>query len=152
MKTKGYLGHVRISPEGRVVESDVSNSEEIAKVIKFNIEKGNEEAKELGFSKLNGFAMIGSDKSLAFMKNLAVLVDNQKVDWQELFVEYVYNKVWIAIGSILVIISVILYYLAIFTPFMNYFAPEPRLYLPTILILVGVIFLGMSRTKFSYRL
>ena len=57
----------------------------IAEYISFNVKKGNEEAKELGFNKLHGFAMFGSDNSLAFMKNLALVVDTDKTDFNDLF-------------------------------------------------------------------
>lgn len=65
--------------------------EKINDIIKYNVAKGNEEAKELGFSRLNRFVMIGSSKSLTFMKNKA-FVDTTKADWQELFVTYTYIK------------------------------------------------------------
>jgi hypothetical protein len=120
--------------------------------MKFNVEKGNQEARELGFSKLNGFAMMGSVKSLTFMKNEAIMVETEKADWQELFVHYVYMKGWLALGITLVILSMILYYMAFFTSYLDYFANLPRLYLPTILLIVGLIMIPSSKTRFSYRL
>ena len=85
IKIKGYIGHVKINDQGKVEESNMENAEKIAEFISFNVKKGNEEAKELGFNKLHGFAMFGSDKSLAFMKNLALVVDTDKTDFNDLF-------------------------------------------------------------------
>ncbi len=152
MKIKGYLGHVKVDNQGNVKESDIENAKDIAEILKNNIQKGNEEAKELGFSKINGFAMFGSQKSLAFMKNEAVLVDTRKADWEELFVKYTFIKSWLAGGIVLTVLSIIMYYLAIFTSYLDYFAPEPRLYLPTIILLIGVFMLALSKSKYSYRL
>jgi hypothetical protein len=151
-RVKGYIGHVKIDKEGKVVESNVNNAEEIAKILKFNIEKGNQEAKELGFNKINGFAMFGSTKSLTFMKDTALLVDNKKADWQELFTTYTYIKSWLIGGIALLVLSLILYYLAIFTSYMDYFAPEPRFYTPTILLLISIFMIVLSKSKYSYRL
>ncbi len=152
MKVKGYIGHVKINNEGKVIESNVDNAEEIAKILKINVEKGNQEAKELGFNKMNGFAMFGSSKSLTFMKDTALVVDSKKADWQELFSTYTYIKSWLIGGIALLVISLILYYLAIFTSYMNYFAPEPRYYTPTILLLISVFMIVLSKSKYSYRL
>lgn len=45
-----------------MIESkNVENPKEWAEIIKFNVKKGNEEARELGFGHMNGFAMIGKD-------------------------------------------------------------------------------------------
>ncbi|MEM0264309.1 MAG: hypothetical protein QXQ01_08185 [Saccharolobus sp.] len=52
----------------------------------------------------------------------------------------------------LVIISIILFYFALFTALMNFIAPEPRLYIPSLVIIIGVIFLAISRTRLAYRL
>ncbi|MFP3204850.1 MAG: hypothetical protein RXS23_05405 [Metallosphaera yellowstonensis] len=151
MKIRGYIGHVRVDDNWRVVEK-VNVPDQLAEILKFNVEKGNQEARELGFSKLNGFAMMGSVKSLTFMKNEAIMVETEKADWQELFVHYVYMKGWLALGITLVILSMILYYMALFTSYLDYFANLPRLFLPTILLIVGLIMIPSSKTKFSYRL
>jgi roadblock/LC7 domain-containing protein len=152
MKLKGYIGHVKIDDKGHVKESDVGNAEDIASILERNVEKGNEEAKELGFSKLNGFAMFGSQKSITFMKNEAILVDTKKADWEDIFVRYTFIKSWLAGGIILVALSIIMFYLAIFTSYLDYFAPEPRLYTPTIILLIGVFMLALSKSKYGYRL
>lgn len=152
MKIKGYIGHVKIDTQGNVKESDIENANDVAEILKNNIQKGNEEAKELGFSKINGFAMLGSQKSLAFMKNEAVLVDTKKADWEELFVKYTFIKSWLVGGIVLTVLSIIMYYLAIFTSYLDYFAPEPRLYAPTIILLIGIFMLALSKSKYSYRL
>ncbi|MBW9141673.1 MAG: hypothetical protein K1T65_08350, partial [Candidatus Aramenus sp.] len=55
-------------------------------------------------------------------------------------------------GIALIAISIIMFFLAIFTSALDYFAPEPRLYLPSILLLIGVFMVGLSKTRFSYRL
>ncbi|AWR95813.1 DUF2173 family protein [Acidianus brierleyi] len=152
MKIKGYLGHVKVDNQGNVKESDIENAKDVAEILRNNIQKGNEEAKELGFSKINGFAMFGSQKSLAFMKNEAVLVDTKKADWEELFVKYTFIKSWLVGGIVLTVLSIIMYYLAIFTNYLDYFAPEPRLYAPTIILLIGIFMLALSKSKYSYRL
>ncbi|MCI2414007.1 MAG: hypothetical protein MPF33_01950 [Candidatus Aramenus sp.] len=153
-KVKGYVGSVKIDDSGNVVRTDLDKeeAEEIANALKFNVQKGNEEARELGFSKMHGFAMFGSEKSLAFMKNKALLVRTKEADWQELFVMYTYIKSWLAGGIALIAISIVMFILAIFTSALDYFAPEPRLYLPSILLLIGVFMVGLSKTRFSYRL
>ncbi|MEM0264310.1 MAG: hypothetical protein QXQ01_08190 [Saccharolobus sp.] len=53
IKIKGYIGHVKINDQGKVEESNIENAEKIAEFISFNVKKGNEEAKELGFNKLH---------------------------------------------------------------------------------------------------
>ncbi len=153
-KVKGYVGSVKIDDSGSVVWTDLDkeDAEEIAKILKFNVQKGNEEARELGFSKMHGFAMFGSENSLTFMKNKALLVRTKEADWQDLFVMYTYIKSWLAGGIALIAISIIMFFLAIFTSALDYFAPEPRLYLPSILLLIGVFMVGLSKTRFSYRL
>ncbi|MEM3204472.1 MAG: hypothetical protein QW232_09705 [Saccharolobus sp.] len=152
IKIKGYIGHVKINDQGKVEESNMENAEKIAEFISFNVKKGNEEAKELGFNKLHGFAMFGSDNSLAFMKNLALVVDTDKTDFNDLFTYYTFNKSFCVTGVALVIISIILFYFALFTALMNFIAPEPRLYIPSLVIIIGVIFLAISRTRLAYRL
>ncbi|AWR96324.1 DUF2173 family protein [Acidianus sulfidivorans JP7] len=152
MKIKGYLGSVELDQNKNVKRADIDDANKIAEIVKANIEKGNEEAKELGFSKLNGFAMIGSSKSIAFMKNKAVIVDTNKADWQDLFVTYTYIKSWLVGGIILLAISVIWYILAFTTSYLDYFAPEPRVYIPTILLLIGIFMTALSKTRYSYRL
>ncbi|BCS92298.1 hypothetical protein L3N51_01234 [Metallosphaera sp. J1] len=151
MKIKGYLGHVKVDEKWNVVEK-VNVSEELAGILKFNVEKGNEEARELGFKRMNGFAMMGSKKSLAFMKGEAIMVETSKADWQELFVHYVYMKGWLALGIALLVLSVVLYYMGFATPYLDYFAPLPRLYLPTILLLISLIMIPSSKTRYTYRL
>lgn len=153
VKLKGYIGHLKINDQGKIEESvNVDNAEKLAEILMFNVKKGNEEAKELGFNKMHGFAMIGSNKSLAFMKAMALIVDTEKTDWQDLFIYYTYNKSFIVTGAILVIISVLLFYMALLTNMLNFLAPEPRLYIPSILIIIGVIFLAISKSSLSYRL
>ncbi|QXJ31304.1 hypothetical protein [Saccharolobus shibatae] len=152
-KLKGYVGHIKINEEGKIEESsNIDYSSKLVDIIKFNLKKGNEEAKELGFNKINGFAMFGSDKSLTFMKGLAIVVDNEKADWQDLFTYYTYNKTFIITGVVLVILSILLFYYGLLTSVFNFMAPEPRIYIPTILLLIGVIFLALSKSTFSYRL
>ncbi|ARM74803.1 hypothetical protein [Acidianus manzaensis] len=152
MKIKGYLGSVEVDNNGNVKKSDIDEADKIAEIIKANVEKGNQEAKELGFSKLNGFAMLGSSKSLTFMKNKALIVDTHKADWQDLFVTYTYIKSWLAGGIALLAISIIWYIIAFTTPYLDYFAPEPRVYTPTILLLIGIFMTALSKTRYSYRL
>nr|WP_276321728.1 hypothetical protein [Saccharolobus shibatae] len=150
---KGYVGHIKINEEGKIEESsNIDYPSKLVDIIKFNLKKGNEEAKELGFNKINGFAMFGSDKSLTFMKGLAIVVDNEKADWQDLFTYYTYNKTFIITGVVLVILSILLFYYGLLTSVFNFMAPEPRIYIPTILLLIGVIFLALSKSTFSYRL
>ncbi|AEB95887.1 hypothetical protein [Metallosphaera cuprina] len=151
MKIKGYLGHIKVNDKGEVIEK-VSVDEKLADILKYNIEKGNQEAKELGFSKMNGFAMMGSKKSLAFMKGEAILVETSKADWQELFVHYVYLKGWLALGIVLLILSIALYYMALATAYLDYFAPLPRLYVPTLILIISLIMILSSKTRFAYRL
>ncbi|AAK42762.1 hypothetical protein SULI_02270 [Saccharolobus solfataricus] len=152
-KLKGYEGHVKIDENGEIEESsNIENLSKLVELIKFNLKKGNEEAKQLGFNKLNGFAMFGSNKSLTFMKGLAIVVDNDKADWQDLFTYYTYNKTFIITGGVLVLLSILLFYYGLLTPMFNFMAPEPRIYIPTILLLIGVIFLILSKSTFSYRL
>ncbi|MCH4816079.1 MAG: hypothetical protein QXY87_12615 [Saccharolobus sp.] len=152
-KLKGYVGHIKINEEGKIEESsNIDYPSKLVDIIKFNLKKGNEEAKELGFNKINGFAMFGSDKSLTFMKGLAIVVDNEKADWQDLFTYYTYNKTFIITGVVLVILSILLFYYGLLTSVFNFMAPEPRIYIPTILLLIGVIFLALSKSTFSYRL
>lgn len=151
MKIKGYLGHIKVNDKGEVIEK-VSVDEKLADILKYNIEKGNQEAKELGFSKMNGFAMMGSKKSLAFMKGEAILVETSKADWQELFVHYVYLKGWLALGIVLLILSIALYYMALATTYLDYFAPLPRLFVPTLILIISLIMIPSSKTRFAYRL
>ena len=150
---KGYVGHIKMSKDGRVVESNnVENPEKLAQVLDFDVKKGNEEARELGFGRMHGFAIIGEKKSLTFMKGEALIVETDKADWQELFLHYVYNKGYIVVGAVLLVLTALILYLDIFTSAMDWLAPEPRYYIPTILALIGVFFLGVSKTSLSYRL
>ncbi|WP_338604320.1 hypothetical protein V6M85_06175 [Sulfolobus tengchongensis] len=152
-KLKGYMGHIKINSEGRIEESsNVENVSKLAEIILFNLKKGNEEARELGFNRLNGFAMFGSNRSITFMKGIGVIVDNEKADWQELFTYYTYNSSFIITGVILIALSAILFYFGLLTSALNFLAPEPRLYIPLILIIIGVTFLALSKTTLSYRL
>ncbi len=152
-KLKGYIGHIKINEEGKIEESsNIDYPSKLVDIIKFNLKKGNEEAKELGFNKINGFAMFGSGKSLTFMKGLCIIVDNEKADWQDLFTYYTYNKTFIITGVVLVILSILLFYYGLLNSVFNFIAPEPRIYIPTILLLIGVIFLALSKSTFSYRL
>ncbi len=152
-KLKGYVGHIKIDEQGRIVESkNIANPAKLAEIVNVNLKKGNEEARELGFKRMNGFAMFGEKESLAFMKGLGVVVDSEKVDWQDLFVYYTFNVAFCATGVILTVFSLILFYIAIFTKFMYFLAPEPRFYIPTILIIIGVFFLAISKSKLAYRL
>ncbi|QGA53247.1 hypothetical protein GFS03_00855 [Sulfolobus sp. E5-1-F] len=152
-KLKGYIGHVKINEEGKIEESsNIEDPSKLVDVIKFNLKKGNEEAKELGFNKINGFAMFGNDKSLTFMRGLAIIIDNEKADWQDLFTYYTYTKAFIITGAVLVVLSILLFYYSLFTPIFNFMAPEPRIYIPTLLLIIGVIFLALSKSTFSYRL
>ncbi|ACP36768.1 conserved hypothetical protein [Sulfolobus islandicus Y.G.57.14] len=152
-KLKGYIGHIKINEEGKIEESsNIDYPSKLVDIIKFNLKKGNEEAKELGFNKINGFAMFGSGKSLTFMKGLCIIVDNKKADWQDLFTYYTYNKTFIITGVVLVILSILLFYYGLLTSVFDFIAPEPRIYIPTILLLIGVIFLALSKSTFSYRL
>ncbi|QIW24561.1 hypothetical protein EWF20_10745 [Sulfolobus sp. S-194] len=149
---KGYKGHIALNEEGKVIQAkNLENEEEWANVLKFNVEKGNEEAKELGFNKMNGFAMIGSNYSLAFMKGLGVVVDTRKADWQELFIYYTYSWSVLITGIVITALSIILFGLA-FTSYMSWLAPEPRFYLPAILLIVGIVFLAASKSSMAYRL
>lgn len=155
---KGYVGHIKLDDQGNVIESKgVDNPNDWAEVIKFNVKKGNEEARELGFGKMNGFAMIGKDYSLTFMKNGAYIVKTNEADWHEIFVKYTYSYTTLIVGLFLTILSIIIFIID-FTPAINYIpyfnqmAPEPRIYIPTILIILGVIVLAASKSKFNYRL
>lgn len=149
---KGFYGYVAIDDNGKVTQSkNVDNPDEWAEVLSFNTKKGNEEAKEMGFNRMNGFAMIGSNYSLAFMKGLGVIVDTKKADWQELFTYYTYSWSILIAGIVVTAISIILFGLA-FTPYMSWLAPEPRFYLPSILIIIGVILLASSKSSLAYRL
>ncbi|BFH72345.1 hypothetical protein SJAV_02890 [Sulfurisphaera javensis] len=149
---KGYYGHIAVDENGNVTNSkNIDNPEEWAKVVSFNVKKGNEEAKELGFNKMNGFAMIGRDYTLTFMKGLGVVVDTKKADWQELFTYYTYSWSILITGIIITALSIILFGLA-FTPYMSWLAPEPRFYLPSILVIVGIMLLVASKSSMAYRL
>ena len=151
-KLKGYYGYVKIDEQGNAVQAEnVENKEEWAKVISYNLKKGNEEAKELGFNKMNGFAMFGSNYSLTFMKDLGVIVNTKEADWQELFTYYTYSLSVLITGIVITAISIVLFGLA-FTPYMDWLAPEPRFYLPSILIIVGIVFLFSSKSSMAYRL
>lgn len=150
-KLKGYYGHIAIDENGKVIESNLENPEEWANVLTFNVKKGNEEAKELGFNRMNGFAMFGSNYSLAFMKNMGVVVDTRKADWQELFTFYTYSVSVLIVGIVITAISIILFGLA-FTPYMNWIAPEPRFYFPILLLIIGIVFLVASKSSMAYRL
>lgn len=151
-KLKGYYGHVVVNDKGEAVQAEnVEEKDKWAKVISFNVKKGNEEARELGFSRMNGFAMFGSNYSLAFMKGLGVVVKTKEADWQELFTYYTYSMTILISGIIVTIISFILFGLA-FTPVMSGLAPEPRFYGPAILLLIGVVLLASSKSSMSYRL
>ncbi|AWR99228.1 hypothetical protein [Metallosphaera hakonensis] len=151
MKIKGYLGHIKVDDQWKVVEK-VNVEDRLAEILKFNVEKGNQEARELGFKKMNGFAMMGSKRSLAFMKGEAVVVETSKADWQELFVHYVYMKGWLILGVVLLALSIALYYMSFATTYLDYFAPLPRLYLPTILLIISLIMIPSSKTRYTYRL
>jgi len=151
-KLKGYYGYVKIDEQGNAVQAEnVENKEEWARVISSNLKKGNEETKELGFSRMNGFAMFGSNYSLAFMKDLGVIVNTKEADWQELFTYYTYSLSLLIIGIVITAISIVLYGLA-FTPYMNWLAPEPRYFIPTMLIIAGIVFLFSSKSSMAYRL
>lgn len=151
-KLKGYIGELELDEKGNVKKSNLDNAQTLAEILKFNVNKGNEEAKELGFSKLHGFAMIGSDKSITFMKNKAYVVETSKADWQQIFVTYTFIKSWCAGGVALFIISIIWFALALTTPYLNYFAPEPKFYIPTLLLLISIFMMSLSKSRFSYRL
>ncbi|QKR00080.1 hypothetical protein GWK48_06560 [Metallosphaera tengchongensis] len=151
MKIKGYLGHIKVDNNWDINEK-VNVPDELLSILKFNVEKGNQEAKELGFNRMNGFAMMGSKKSLAFMKGEVVMVETDKADWQELFVHYVYMKGWLALGIGILILSIILYYLSLDTSLLDYFAPLPRLFVPTILLLISLVMIPASKTRYTYRL
>lgn len=150
---KGYVGHIKIGKNGKVVESNnVENPERLAQVLDFDVKKGNEEAKELGFRKMHGFAIIGERKSLTFMKGEAIIVETDKADWQELFLHYVYDKGFIAVGAVLLVLAAVIFSIDVFTTAMEWLAPEPRYYIPLLMALIGVFFLGVSKTSLSYRL
>ncbi|TRM80189.1 hypothetical protein DJ524_08440, partial [Sulfolobus sp. D5] len=122
-KLKGYVGHIKIDEQGKIIESrNVENPAKLAEVINFNLKRGNEEARELGFNKMNGFAIFGEKESLVFMKGLGVVVDSQKVDWQDVFTYYTFNVAFCATGVVLTVLSLILFYIAIFTNFMYFLA------------------------------
>lgn len=151
-KLKGYIGEVELDEKGNIKRSNVDKADKIAEIVKFNVNKGNEEAKELGFSKLNGFVMIGADKSITFMKNKAYIIDTNRADWQQIFVNYTFIKAWCAGGVALLVISILWLALAIMTPYLNYFAPEPKFYIPILTLLISIFMISLSKSRFSYRL
>ena len=155
---RGVHGYIKINEEGKVVESqNVENPELWAEIITYNVKKGNEEARELGFGRMNGFAMIGKEYSLTFMKGGAYIVKTNEVNWQELFVKYTYSYSVLIAGIILTALAIIFFGLDFSPliksiPYVNSLAPEPRIYIPMILIIIGVLLLASSRSKFNYRL
>lgn len=158
MTFKGYVGHIKFDDQGNVIESkNVENPKEWAEIIKFNVKKGNEEARELGLGRMNGFAMIGKDYSLTFMKNGAYLVKTREVDWHDLFVKYTYSYTTLITGLFLTILSIIIFLIDVtpainYIPYFNQLAPEPKFFIPILILLVGVVLLGISKSKFNYRL
>jgi len=151
-KIPGYVGHVVIK-EGKVVESKgVENAELVRDIVLENLRIGNEQANELGFNKLRSFIMIGGEKSLVFMKDTALVVENSKTDWHSVFLTYTFHKSWCIGGVVSLLISFILFYLVLFTTTFSWLAPEPRFYLPTLFLLIGIFGLAVSRTRLAYRL
>ncbi|MEM0363936.1 MAG: hypothetical protein QXV69_04820 [Sulfolobaceae archaeon] len=151
-KVPGYVGHLTIK-EGNVLESrGIEDPEAIKNIILENLKIGNEQANELGFNKLRAFIMIGGERSLIFMKNTALVVDNSKTDWHNVFLTYTFYKSWCVGGVISLFISFVLFYLVIFTNVFNWLAPEPRFYLPTLFLLLGIFGLAVSKTRLAYRL
>lgn len=151
-KILGYKGHITIR-ENRIIEArGVEDAETLKDIIITNIEKGNRDAKELGFNKLRGFIMFGEESSLVFMKDTALIVDTKKTDWQNVFTTYTYYKSWCVGGIVSLLLSFIFFYIVLFTNILNWLAPEPRFYIPTILLIIGIFGLSVAKTKLAYRL
>lgn len=152
-RLKGYVGHVEIDESGNVKESEnVKDAKALAEILAFNVRKGNEEAKELGFSRMSGFAMIGENRSLAFMKGLGVIVETDKADWQELFTFYTYVKSFLIGGISLIVLGVILIVLWLTTPPFSTFATDAKVYITILTFLVGSVLLAASKSSMAYRL
>jgi hypothetical protein len=155
---RGVHGYIKINDEGKVIESqNVENPEQWAEIITYNVKKGNEEARELGFGRMNGFAMIGKEYSLTFMKGGAYIVKTNEVNWQELFIKYTYSMTTLIAGIVLTALAILFFIIDLTPlvnsiPYVNSLAPEPRFYIPSILIIIGVILLATSKSKFNYRL
>ncbi|BBD73145.1 hypothetical protein HS1genome_1534 [Sulfodiicoccus acidiphilus] len=146
---RGELG--RIDLRSGKVEGEVERAEELASLLKEDCQVGEREAIELGFRKLNGFVILGEKRSIAFAKNVAVIVDNSFVTWDELFVHYGLDRTYLTVGAVLTGLSLMLFYLALGTSLLDYFAPEPRLYTPILMLLLGLTFLGISKSRPKYR-
>lgn len=146
---RGEIGRLDVG-KGRV-SGQVPDLERLSAILKEDAELGEREADELGFRNLNGFVIIGERTSVAFAKNEAVIVDNQSVDWNDLLVHYGLDRIYLSIGAVLTFFSILLYYFVLGTRLFNYFAPEARLYVPTLLLLLGLTMLGISRSRPTYR-
>ncbi len=153
MKGKGILGEVEVE-NGSVkgTQGDVRNSEEIAKIVQQNMEKGMQEAKDLGFSAIHGFAMIGSERSIAFMKGRAVVVSTKEVSWQDIFLGYVYSKGLLVLGILVTILALGMMVTGVFTGIFTWFSLNARLYFSIAALVVGISLLVASKSEMSYRL
>ncbi|BBG24791.1 hypothetical protein [Sulfuracidifex tepidarius] len=153
MKGKGILGEVQVE-NGSVkgTQGDVRNPEEIAKIVQGNIEKGMQEARDLGFSAIHGFAMIGSERSIAFMKGKAVVASTKEVSWQDVFLGYVYSKGLLVLGILVTILALGIMVTGVFTGIFTWFSLNARLYFSIAALVVGISLLVASKSELSYRL
>jgi|ECHhosMinimDraft_1075155.scaffolds.fasta_scaffold00526_1 hypothetical protein len=151
VRLRGLVGRVKFQGL-KVISSDLQEGEEIVKFINQEIEELQDAARELGFGKLNGFSIFGEERSLSVMKGEALLVDTDRADWQQLFGHFTYWKGYCVLGVILIFLASILSYIAFFTGLLDYFAPEPRAYLPALLYLIGAGLLTVAKSRWAYRL
>ncbi|BCU66793.1 hypothetical protein HS7_02300 [Sulfolobales archaeon HS-7] len=130
----------------------VDENDELGKVAREDLKKGMEEAKELGFKRINGFAVIGTKGSVVHVRNKVILVDTYNTNWDSLFRYFTFFKGYLIAGVVLFSLALLMTYLSFFTSYMNYFEPGPKIYSNILLYIISIILLFMSRTKWSYRL
>ncbi len=152
MKGKGIIGEVIIK-DGQLkgYDGDVQNPEEISKIVKENMEKGMSEARDLGFTALHGFAMIGSERSLTFMKDRAVIVKTREVSWEDLFLGYVYSKSILILGILVTLLGIGILTTSIAGIF-PFFSLNADIYFSIASLVVGIALLVASKSQLSYRL
>ncbi|MUN28921.1 hypothetical protein [Sulfuracidifex metallicus] len=154
MKGKEILGELNINQSGKVIghAGDIENPEEIGEIISYNLKKGMEEAKDLGFSSIHGFAMIGSERSLAFMKGKALILDTKQTSWQDIFLGYVFSKWILILGIVVTILALGIMATGVFTNIFTWFSLNSRLYFSIAALIVGISLIFMSKSELSYRL